>query len=164
MLQVVFRSQLTILLSYLDIQQSCLEAARSNRKAGVTGFMVECGGVFLQSIEGQRSDVTKALQRVHRDTRHGNIRIVYSEQGIPRRRFGAWAMNVMFLDDDSLCKTVFGSEYACDEMLVPSMDPAFAMGVLAVAYRHACSMTAIAPAAGGGGLGRIPRIDDMIGR
>lgn len=164
MLQVVFRSQLTTLLSYLDIQQLCLEEARSNRKAGITGFMVECGGVFLQSIEGQRLDVTEALERVHRDARHGNIQILCSEQDVLRRRFGAWAMNVMFLDDDRFCKTVFGSGYACDGMLLQPMDPAFAMGVLAVAYRHACSMTGIAPAAGGSGPGRIPRIDDMFGR
>lgn len=164
MLQVVIRSQLTTLLSYLDIQRLCLEAARYNRKSGVTGFMVECGGVFLQSLEGQGRDVTETLDRIYRDTRHDNIQIVYSEQGVPRRRFGAWAMNVMFLDDDAFWRKVFGAGYSCDEMLVRPMEPAFAMGVLAVAYRHACSVTGIAPTVTGNRLGRIPRIGHMIRR
>jgi hypothetical protein len=164
MLQVVFRSQLTTLLSYLDIQRLCLVAARNNRKAGVTGFMVECGGVFLQSLEGQVRDVTETLERIYRDSRHDHIEIVYSEQDVPRRRFGVWAMNAMFLDDDIFWTKVFGSGYSCDEMLSQPMDPAFAMGVLAMAYRHACSVTGMAPAATGNRLGRIPRISHMIRR
>lgn len=164
MLQVVFRSQLTTLLSYLDIQRLCLAAARYNRKAAVTGFMVECGGVFLQSLEGQARDVGETLDRIYRDTRHDHIEILYSEQDVPRRRFGVWAMNVMFLDDDTFWTKVFGSGYSCDEMLSQPMDPAFAMGVLALAYRHACSVTGMTPTADGNRPGRIPRIRHMIRR
>ncbi|MFP5512493.1 MAG: BLUF domain-containing protein [Alphaproteobacteria bacterium] len=164
MMQVVFRSQLTTLRSYLDIQRLCLVSARNNRKAGVTGFMVECGGVFLQSIEGQVRDVTETLDRIHRDARHDNIQIVYSEQDVPRRRFGAWAMNVMFLDDDTFWTKVFGSGYSCDQMLSQPMEPTFAMGVLAVAYRHACQVTGVPPSATTNRLGRIPRVRHMIRR
>ncbi|KAA0581858.1 BLUF domain-containing protein [Azospirillum sp. B21] len=164
MLQVVFRSQLTTLLSYLDIQRLCLAAARNNRKASITGFMVECGGVFLQSLEGQVCDVSETLDRIYRDSRHDHIEIVYSEQDVPRRRFGVWAMNVMFLDDDIFWTKVFGSGYSCDEMLSQPMEPAFAIGVLAMAYRHACSVVGMDPAATGNRLGRIPRIRHMIRR
>lgn len=164
MLQIVFRSQLTTLLSYLDIQRICLAAARNNRKAAVSGFMVECGGVFLQSLEGPVHVVNETLDRMYRDNRHDHIEIVCSEQDIPQRRFEVWAMNVMFLDDDAFWTRVFGSEYSCDEMLTQRMDPAFAMGILAMAYRHACSETGLSAAAAGNRLGRIPQIRHMIRR
>nr|WP_295836017.1 BLUF domain-containing protein [uncultured Azospirillum sp.] len=165
MLQVVFRSQLNRLLSYTDIQRLCLAAARNNRKAGVTGFMVECGGVFLTVIEGETHEVDETFDRIHRDARHDHIEIICSENGLERRRFAAWSMNVMFLDDDAFWQTVFGSGFSCDELLSSrALEPAFALGLLAMAYQYACAQAKIAPEPSGVGPGRIPRIGHMFRR
>ncbi|MFS2008882.1 BLUF domain-containing protein [Azospirillum sp. CT11-132] len=165
MLQIVFRSQLTKLLSYTDIQKLCLISARNNRKAGVTGFMVECGGVFLETIEGESRAVDKTFNLVCQDTRRDHLEIVYSEKEVERRRFGAWAMNVMFLDDDIFWQTVFGAGFSCDEMLSPrALEPAFALGLLVMAYQYACAQAKIAPHPSGARPGRIPRIGHMLRR
>ncbi|MCM8736976.1 BLUF domain-containing protein [Azospirillum sp. A1-3] len=165
MLQIVFRSQLTRLLSYTDIQKLCLASARNNRKAGVTGFMVECGGVFLEAIEGETREVDETFSRVRRDTRHDHMEIVCSENGLERRRFGAWSMNVMFLDDDVFWQTVFGRGFSCDELLSSrALEPAFALGLLAMAYQYACAQAKIEPPPAGARPGRIPRIGHMLRR
>ena len=165
MLQIVFRSQLTKLLSYTDIQRLCLISARNNRRAGVTGFMVECGGVFLTVIEGEPREVDETFNRIHCDTRHDHIEIVCSEDGLERRRFGAWSMNVMFLDDDTFWQTVFGSGFTCDELLSSrALEPAFALGLLAMAYQYACAQAEIAPHPSGAVVGRNPRIGHMFRR
>ena len=165
MLQIVFRSHLTKLLSYTDIQRLCLAAARNNRKAGVSGFMIECGGVFLVSIEGEHRDVDGALDRIFQYPHHDGIEILYSEENLGRRRFGAWAMNVMFMDDDVFWQTVFGSGLSCDEILLHrTMEPVFALGLLAMAYHHACSRAKILPSPVGAGSGRIPQISHMFRR
>lgn len=165
MLQIVFRSQLTRLLSYVDIQRLCLAAALNNRKAGITGFMVECGGVFLVSIEGEAGAVWETFDHVVQDPRHDNMEVVCSKEGIDRRRFGAWAMNVMFLDDDIFWNTVFGSSFSCEQMLSPrTAEPAFAMEVLAMAHQYACAQARIAPSPTGNRAGRIPRIGHMFRR
>lgn len=165
MLQIVFRSQLTKLLSYTDIQRLCLISARNNRKAGVTGFMVECGGVFLTVIEGEAREVEETFNRIHRDPRHDHMETVYSENGLERRRFGAWSTNVMFLDDDAFWQTVFGSGFSCDELLSSrALEPAFALGLLAMAYQYACAQAKIAPHPTGARPGRIPRVGHMFRR
>lgn len=165
MLQIVFRSQLTNLLSYVDIQRLCLARARSNRKAGITGFAVECGGVFLVSIEGESRGVGEACDRIVQDPRHDHVEVICSEEGIGRRRFGAWAMNVMFLDDDLFWDTVFGSSFSCNQMLSPrTREPSFALGVLAMAYQYACAQARIAPSLAGNRGGRLPRIGHMFRR
>lgn len=165
MLQIVFRSQLARLLSYTDIQKLCFTAARTNRKTGVTGFMVECGGVFLTVIEGETHDVEQTFDRINRDPRHDHMAIVYSENGLERRRFAAWSMNVMFLDDDAFWQTVFGSGFSSDELLsFRALEPAFALGLLAMAYQYACAQAKIEPYPTGAKPGRIPRIGHMFRR
>lgn len=162
MIHIVFRSRLTTLLSYVDIQGICLALARNNRKADITGFMVECGGLFLGSIEGPPHNIAETFERIRRDPRHESVEIIYAEQDATQRRFGAWSMNVMFLDDDALWRKVFRSGISCDELLDLSVDPTFALGVLAVAYRYACSAAGIDSSAKGKRTGRKPRPGHMI--
>lgn len=156
---------MTNLLSYVDIQRLCLARARNNRKAGITGFAVECGGVFLVSIEGEPHDVREAFDHIVQDPRHNHVEVIYSEGGIDRRRFGAWSMNVMFLDDDLFWHSVFGSSFSCDQMLSSrTMEPAFALGLLVMAYQYACAQAEIAPSLAGNRAGRLPKMGHMFRR
>ncbi|MCP1613111.1 hypothetical protein J2848_004807 [Azospirillum lipoferum] len=165
MLQIVFRSQLTRLLSYVEIQRLCLAAAKNNSKAGVTGFAVECGGAFLVSIEGDAREVREMLNRIIQDPRHDTFDVVCCEEGIERRRFGTWAMNVMFLDDDLFWSRVFGADFSCDQLLSPrKMEPAFALGLLSMAYQYACAQAEMASSLSSGRAGRLPRIRHMFRR
>ncbi|WP_377811866.1 BLUF domain-containing protein (plasmid) [Azospirillum sp. A29] len=162
MIIYAFRSELKSIMSYTDMQDICLSSARNNRKWNVTGYMVECGGVFLQALEGPEDAVTSIFRRVVNDPRHHHVDLLLSNDGVARRQFGAWAMNLMFLDDPLLWRRVIGSLSPYDDFLHRSQDPIFALGLLSLAYQFACSATSVDAAATGLKRGRVPRIQHML--
>ena len=162
MITYVFRSELKSIMTYTDMQDICTTSARYNRKLNVTGFMIECGGVFVQALEGSEDAVSTIFRRIIDDSRHHHIDLLLSNDGLKRRQFGAWAMNLMFLDDPLLWQRVVGSLSPYDDFLERSKDPIFALGLLSQAYRFACSETGTDPAATGAKGGRIPRAQHIL--
>lgn len=150
------------IMPYPDIQDLCISAARYNRDADVTGFMIECGGVFLQAVEGREEAVDTVLHRTRRDSRHHHIDHLLSIDGAARRQFGAWAMNLMFLDDARLWRRAVGPLKEYDDFLLRSRDPVFSLGLLSLAYRFACSAMEVDPAAVGLKRGRVPSAAQML--
>ncbi|WP_451982893.1 BLUF domain-containing protein [Azospirillum endophyticum] len=162
MIMYAFRSELKSIMSYTVMQDICLLSARNNKKWNVTGYMVECGGVFLQALEGPEEAVTSIFRKVADDPRHHHVDVLLSTDGVARRQFGAWAMNLMFLDDPLLWRRVVGSLSPYDDFLRRSQDPIFALGLLSLAYQFACSATSVDPAATGLKRGRVPRKRHML--
>lgn len=67
--------------------------ARSyNREHGLTGILVFDGERFCQHIEGDREAVLLLTDRIARDTRHEQFRILHQAVSVPRRRFGEWPL------------------------------------------------------------------------
>ena len=162
MILYIFRSELKSIMSYTDMQVICISSAKYNRSLSVTGFMIECGGVFLQTLEGPEEAVNAIFRRINADNRHHHVDVLMSTDGLARRQFGAWAMNLMFLDDPLLWRRVVGSLSPYDDFLHRSQDPIFALGLLSLAYQFACSSTSVDPAATGLKRGRVPRIRHML--
>jgi hypothetical protein len=66
-------------------------AVRRNAEAGITGFLICGGNWFAQVVEGPTTAVDALYDRLGRDPRHHDLRLV--ERGaITRRRFPDWAM------------------------------------------------------------------------
>ncbi|MEO0752067.1 MAG: BLUF domain-containing protein [Pseudomonadota bacterium] len=63
-----------------------------NMHLGLTGLLVEYSGIYLQVIEGRRSEVSTLLNSMIRDTRHSRLTIVRAEQ-IDQRFFDKFEMN-----------------------------------------------------------------------
>lgn len=162
MLRTVFRSEMTALLSYPDIQRICLASAKSNKTVGITGFMIECGGLFVVGLEGPSKVVNETMRRIERDDRHHRIDTMLTCGDAHRRLFGAWSMNMMFLDDPLLWRRLVGSMEGYENMLDCSRDPVFSIGLLALSYRYSCSCLNIDPSADGKRGGRIPRLRQML--
>jgi len=158
----VFRSELKSIMSYTDMQGICIKSARYNRTSHVTGFMIECGGVFLQALEGPEEAVGSIFRRIVDDRRHHHVDLLLSNEGLRRRQFGVWALNLMFLDDPLLWHRVVGSLSSYDDFLERSQDPVFALGLLSLTYRFACAATGIDPVTVGVKRGRIPRARHML--
>lgn len=164
MITYAFRSELKSIMSYVDIQDICILSAKNNRKAKVTGFMVECGGVFLQILEGPEDAVSSIFRRISIDTRHHHVDLLLATDGLSRRQFGAWAMNLMFMDDPILWSQVVGSLSPYDDFLQRSQDPIFSLGLLSHAYKYACAAMGVDPTSTVVNHGRIPRAHHMLGR
>jgi hypothetical protein len=82
------------------VTTSILEASSlNNKKTDITGVLCQGSGVYLQVIEGQRSDISALLSQIMADTRHNNV-VILSMEEIEQRRYGQWSMALVQLSMD----------------------------------------------------------------
>lgn len=66
-------------------------AKAHNAAAGITGVLCQGRGMYLQVLEGERSQVDALYARISLDKRHHQI-VIRQQEDISRRRYGKWAM------------------------------------------------------------------------
>ena len=66
-------------------------SATHNPAAGITGVLCFSGQVFLQVLEGGRSQVSSLYNRITTDPRHHDV-VLLSYEEIEERSFAGWAM------------------------------------------------------------------------
>ena len=67
------------------------KSTHDNPGIGVTGVLCFSGDIFLQVLEGGRSQVSKLYNRIAQDPRHTNV-VLLSYDEIEERSFAGWAM------------------------------------------------------------------------
>jgi len=67
------------------------QSTQNNPGAGVTGVLCFSGDIFLQVLEGGRTQVSTLYNRIVQDTRHANVVLLTYEE-IEERRFAGWSM------------------------------------------------------------------------
>ncbi|NYZ11768.1 BLUF domain-containing protein [Azospirillum sp. RWY-5-1] len=145
MLTIMYRSEAATLLPFSELTQICLTSAHKNRALGITGFLIEFDGIFLQVLEGESDAVDRLYDRIRADPRHRNVELLLREAGDTGRSFGFWAMNFGPLNDHDFWRGVFGRPMGLPEFARRSHDPDFALEVLSRAYLHACTVADINP-------------------
>lgn len=71
-----------------------LEQSRTlNRMSGITGMLVHFDGNYIQAVEGPRAAVESLLERVERDPRHKDFKLMFSYES-ELREFGEWSMGL----------------------------------------------------------------------
>jgi len=85
------------------VTESILQSARvHNRVAGITGILCQGQGVFIQILEGERSNVNRLYATIIKDKRHQNVELVSIEE-IQTRRFPEWSMaHVVISESDPI--------------------------------------------------------------
>jgi hypothetical protein len=73
------------------IHDILLESVTNNRRDDVTGALIHDDKWFAQALEGPETMVTATFERILRDPRHSDVRLI-KMQPVPARRFGAWWM------------------------------------------------------------------------
>lgn len=74
------------------IVDSILEQSRKNNPSqGITGILCFSDDLFIQVLEGGRDEVCELYNKIVRDDRHCDVRILTYEE-ISERRFGGWSM------------------------------------------------------------------------
>jgi hypothetical protein len=68
-----------------------MDARRCNERDGITGALICRGDLFLQLLEGPQDKVEAAYQRIAKDHRHLEIKLL-SQRTVSERLFPAWAM------------------------------------------------------------------------
>ena len=67
------------------------KSTTNNPTIGVTGVLCFSGSVFLQVLEGGRSQVSALYNRIATDPRHSQVELLCFEE-IAERRFAGWSM------------------------------------------------------------------------
>ena len=76
---------------------SILRASRVRNEAdGVTGLLTYHPTLILQALEGSADDVNQAFQRISRDARHADVKLLSYER-VPTRVFADWPMGYVAL-------------------------------------------------------------------
>lgn len=112
-----------------------LAQSRSHNPAcGITGILCYGGGIFLQALEGGRTQVSELYGHIQKDIRHKDVILLHYEE-IHERRFGSWTMgqvNIAKLNTSILLKY---SE-------TPELDPYSVSGKVSLALLEELMATA----------------------
>ena len=70
-----------------------------NKKQNITGVLCQGSGLWLQVLEGERSQVNLLYARIMSDRNHHHVELLAMEE-ITQRRFGQWSMALVYLSKD----------------------------------------------------------------
>lgn len=96
--QLVYISQATRKMSSTELNDILSTAKNNNQGIDVTGSLFYNGGWFLQVLEGPLATLNALYNKIEKDPRHKNSRILYNEPA-KFRTFTRWSMNMTNLDD-----------------------------------------------------------------
>lgn len=109
-----------------DIQRV---AKNNNQTIDVTGSLFYNGGWFLQVLEGPLETLNALYEKIEKDPRHKDSRILYN-QPAKFRTFTRWSMNMTNLDDrqaDKYAQLVEVIEAAKTDRKIGAASPAVAL-------------------------------------
>lgn len=72
------------------------KSRQNNPGSGVTGLLCLSAGIFLQVLEGGRTQVSALYNRISADPRHRDVVLLAYEE-IAERRFAGWSMGLIDL-------------------------------------------------------------------
>ncbi|CAO3409017.1 BLUF domain-containing protein [Azospirillum largimobile] len=147
MLTLLYRSDAVALLPFSALADICVRSSSNNRRLGVTGFLIEHEGTFLQVLEGEADAVGDLFARISRDERHRNLAVLGRWEQ-PERSFGFWAMNFGPLDNPDFWDGEFAGLRSGDAFRRKSCDPETALAVLCRAYAFAGKVAGSDPVIG----------------
>lgn len=97
LVRLMYASRATDLVSHDALSAILRKSMVNNPSAGVTGVLCFSGTIFLQVLEGGRSQVSALYNKITRDPRHNDV-VLLSYEEISERSFAAWAMGQVNLN------------------------------------------------------------------
>jgi hypothetical protein len=82
------------------IHDILIESVTNNRRDDITGALIHDDRWFAQALEGPETIVSATFERILRDDRHSDVRLI-KMQPVPERRFAAWWMACVARGDDN---------------------------------------------------------------
>lgn len=104
MIRVTYLSRATAPLSADALLALLSQCHRNNTASGLTGMLLFGNGTFLQAIEGEEAAVDALLDRIAKDPRHTDLKILRRE-AITTRQFADWSMGFERVTDGTLATT-----------------------------------------------------------
>ena len=91
LVQLMYASRAVPAVDAEELHSLLRQCRVNNPKHGITGVLCFSGEVFLQVLEGGRSQVSALYNRISADPRHREV-VLLSYEEIAERSFAGWAM------------------------------------------------------------------------
>jgi len=91
LISLVYASTATRPFRQTALDHLLVEFRRFNLANSITGLLLYRDGKFIQALEGERDTVMALIERIGRDPRHHDMRVLLTES-IEQRRFSQWSM------------------------------------------------------------------------
>lgn len=91
LVRLMYASRADSAVGNAELQTILNQCKAHNPEDGITGVLCFAEGVFLQVLEGGRSEVNRLYARIVTDRRHTQIELLSYEE-IVERRFANWSM------------------------------------------------------------------------
>ncbi len=91
LIQLTYASRTSKTLTQADLLSILAASKRNNARVGVTGALCMTNGIFLQQLEGDRTEVSLLYHRILLDPRHRDPAILDFTE-IASRKFTQWSM------------------------------------------------------------------------
>jgi Sensors of blue-light using FAD len=91
LVRLMYASRAVAPLGADDVAAVLRQSNANNPRVGVTGVLCHSGDIFLQVLEGGRSQVSHLYNRIAQDRRHRDV-VLLSYEEIDERSFAGWAM------------------------------------------------------------------------
>ena len=101
MKRLTYISKLNAVLSADDVLEIGRVSSVNNRKIDVTGVLICAGDYFFQTLEGEQTIVDQLLEKIGRDTRHCDVRVLAAEYGCEERLFSNWDMKTVTITEST---------------------------------------------------------------
>jgi hypothetical protein len=96
--ELLYSSVATKKLSGSELAQIVDVSVHNNSKSNVSGILVYHQREFLQLLEGPEEIVQELMEKISKDERHANIRVIWQHE-IEVRGFENWSMGFVNIDD-----------------------------------------------------------------
>ena len=91
LVRLMYASRAVPSIDHDELHSILRQCKHNNPQHGITGLLCFSGGIFIQTLEGGRSAVSRLYNRISADPRHTDV-VLLSYEEIGERRFAGWAM------------------------------------------------------------------------
>jgi hypothetical protein len=107
-------------MSFLGLMRLLYHSYANNQASGITGALIYENNKFGQVIEGAEKDIEALWQKIQKDYRHKNVRLIESKP-ISERSFSKWTM--VFQGSEEIAKTLPEVSAAVEDIEFPVGHP-----------------------------------------
>ena len=107
-------------MSFLGLMRLLYHSYSNNQALGITGALIYENNQFGQVIEGLEKDINALWQKIQKDDRHKNVRLILSKP-ISERSFNKWTM--VFQGNEEIAKALPEVRAAIEDVDFPLGHP-----------------------------------------
>lgn len=120
LIELTYVSEPAQAISFLGLMRLLYHSYANNQALGITGALIYENNKFGQVIEGAEKNIEALWQKIQKDIRHKNVRLIESKT-ISERSFSKWTM--VFQGNEEIAKNLPEVSAAIEDVEFPIGHP-----------------------------------------